>query len=752
MTGANGENVRYGISVGSMTGAGLTSCSGGTNAVTWNSSTNQFGCNTISGGSSSSLAVTNGVSGNAGVNISSPTANINFSNGDFVAVLQGGGTAYVTLNPNSNTFIENQNGSFQSGNFVITGTGEAQGGFDADNYKDSSGNSMVADGANSSSIFLGVGSLPSNISILGADVCIGPGDCPDLTSSGSENICAGAGSCEIMSSGNQNTVIGANSANLLTSGTDNFIGGYRSATALTTGIDNVCIGNNACDAYSDTAYNTAVGAGAGDDDIHGWSNTCIGDATCHNLQTSSNTIIGSNALGSVTENSADSRLVYVGFGALSGVSGAIMNAIAIGYDAQVQGSSQAQVGGTNGSGNEVVLHVSSVAVDSLPSGKCVQTTTGGQLTTTDSACGSGGITTLTGDVTASGTGSVAATAAANQPNILTLNASSITVTGKALFNNTIGISTTGAVSPLSIVDTTSDSSTIIVAPTWNNATETFNGILEEVTNTNSSASSNLLNLLVGGTSEMSVTKAGLLTTAGQIAASSVCGAAMCMDFTTRTIQARTTSANPIQLIGGTQVAGVAGGELDLNSATQNANPGGVTVKTSTSSITISNSVGAGLSTVMVSSNGWVMLSTGPAGNSMPNENSRFSINVSTSNEKYALLVGTTTGINNQGLYDVAITTAGHFTALADSPTISGCGTGPTGKWTDQWGWITPGSTASGCTITFAIPYNNAPACVVTERTDSLVNALSYTVSASAIVVSQTSFTSTFDYHCAGVGE
>jgi len=57
VNGANGLLVKYQVNAGSMTGAGLTSCSGGSNAVTWNSTTNQFGCNTISGGGSGGYAV-----------------------------------------------------------------------------------------------------------------------------------------------------------------------------------------------------------------------------------------------------------------------------------------------------------------------------------------------------------------------------------------------------------------------------------------------------------------------------------------------------------------------------------------------------------------------------------------------------------------------------------------------------------------------------------------------------------------------
>lgn len=119
VTGKNGLGVNYNVNVGSMTGAGLTSCSGGSNAVTWNSSTNLFGCNTISGsgGGSSTL----GVNFN-GVSITSPTAQINFI-GPGVSVVSNTSTATVTISSwttppgGSNTNVQfNNNGSFGGSN------------------------------------------------------------------------------------------------------------------------------------------------------------------------------------------------------------------------------------------------------------------------------------------------------------------------------------------------------------------------------------------------------------------------------------------------------------------------------------------------------------------------------------------------------------------------------------------------------------------------------------------------------------
>lgn len=83
------------------------------------------------------------------------------------------------------------------------------------------------------------------------------------------------------------------------------------------------------------------------------------------------------------------------------------------------------------------------------------------------------------------------------------------------------------------------------------------------------------------------------------------------------------------------------------------------------------------------------------------------------------------------------------------PALSSCGTGPSfdGHSTDQAGTITPGSAASGCTVTFSTPKSASPHCIVTEQTMSLVNALTYSESSTALTVSQTGLSSKFDYFC-----
>lgn len=124
------------------------------------------------------------------------------------------------------------------------------------------------------------------------------------------------------------------------------------------------------------------------------------------------------------------------------------------------------------------------------------------------------------------------------------------------------------------------------------------------------------------------------------------------------------------------------------------------------------------------------------------------INISTT-AGFALVIGTTTSPG--GMNMVVISTSGQISYGGLKPTISGCGTTPTLALniTNEGGTVTPGATATGCTVTFVPAYKNTPNCIVAEQTMSLVNALSYTVSAQAIVVSQTAFSSAFTWLCKG---
>lgn len=87
----------------------------------------------------------------------------------------------------------------------------------------------------------------------------------------------------------------------------------------------------------------------------------------------------------------------------------------------------------------------------------------------------------------------------------------------------------------------------------------------------------------------------------------------------------------------------------------------------------------------------------------------------------ALSISSTT--NN---YHVKFTTTGHMSFNGSSPTISNCGTSPSGACiacTDQVGTVQIGGTApTACTITFQVPYSNLPgnpSCTVSDNSTTV---------------------------------
>lgn len=97
-----------------------------------------------------------------------------------------------------------------------------------------------------------------------------------------------------------------------------------------------------------------------------------------------------------------------------------------------------------------------------------------------------------------------------------------------------------------------------------------------------------------------------------------------------------------------------------------------------------------------------------------------------------------------------IDNVGHIYASSTSPVLSGCGTAPSMKGSDTWGEITIGSTASGCTLTFGIAWSVAPVCVISNQSMSVVNAMTYTISTTALTLTMTSSGGDkIDYICHG---
>jgi hypothetical protein len=89
-----------------------------------------------------------------------------------------------------------------------------------------------------------------------------------------------------------------------------------------------------------------------------------------------------------------------------------------------------------------------------------------------------------------------------------------------------------------------------------------------------------------------------------------------------------------------------------------------------------------------------------------------------------------------------------ITQQGAGPAISGCGTGTLGtNSTDTAGTFTA-TGATGCTLTFAVPFATLPACVVTEGTVNTA-ARTTTVTTTALVVASGTSGSTYHYICFG---
>lgn len=94
---------------------------------------------------------------------------------------------------------------------------------------------------------------------------------------------------------------------------------------------------------------------------------------------------------------------------------------------------------------------------------------------------------------------------------------------------------------------------------------------------------------------------------------------------------------------------------------------------------------------------------------------------------------------------------GHQYLSGPIPTLSSCGTSPTITGNDNAGTITVGTTATGCTVTFARAWTSAPVCTISNQNMSITSTLGYTISTTALTFSQaTGFSSNVvNYICVG---
>lgn len=127
-----------------------------------------------------------------------------------------------------------------------------------------------------------------------------------------------------------------------------------------------------------------------------------------------------------------------------------------------------------------------------------------------------------------------------------------------------------------------------------------------------------------------------------------------------------------------------------------------------------------------------------------------STNQLTQNDMNYIGYGTTPGdpntarsvvIGNNGIVTSSDTVAFRASNLAlvqsTAPVVTGCGSSPSVIGTNSAFTVTVGATTTGCTATFSQPFANSPTCVVKERTESVINPLTYTVTANAVTLSQT---------------
>lgn len=115
-------------------------------------------------------------------------------------------------------------------------------------------------------------------------------------------------------------------------------------------------------------------------------------------------------------------------------------------------------------------------------------------------------------------------------------------------------------------------------------------------------------------------------------------------------------------------------------------------------------------------------------------------------QDYLLNVSSTSGTTTFGAQN-----GGHIVSSGTYvPALSSCGAGSSVSGTDTAFTITGGTGATGCTATFGYAFVNTPVCVISQQSMSVVNALTYTTSSTAITITQTGLgTAKLDILCIG---
>lgn len=139
------------------------------------------------------------------------------------------------------------------------------------------------------------------------------------------------------------------------------------------------------------------------------------------------------------------------------------------------------------------------------------------------------------------------------------------------------------------------------------------------------------------------------------------------------------------------------------------------------------------------------ISTGNIGIGTTTPQSRFFIKAAASTDAFAV------GSADDTAKLLRVNDKGHMGSGGTAPTVQSCGGSPSINGTDADGRITVGSAATSCQIIFANAYATSPHCVVSEETQSIVNAFSYTASTTGMVFNQTALSGAgINYICKGI--
>lgn len=311
--------------------AALSSCSGSTNALTYNTGTHQFGCNTISGGGSPG-----GSSGQLQYNNSGAFGGVPAINGDgtlntttgALAVTKTAGTPFAASATTDATNASNISSGTLSVNRFNGGSGASSSTFlrGDGTWTAPSGSGAVNSGTSGDLAYYATTGTAVSGATVGDGLTLSGGnisvDNPVYAPS-SQNFAVGS---ELLNASvsNDNSSFGFEALNGITNADDNSAFGYEAEkagtliaddvavgfdalTANTTGKNNTAIGFDALDTFNDTGgsadNNTAIGSSAGASLSTGTGNIFLGIGG--NITSGSSNILIGNSLAQTTATSSN---------------------------------------------------------------------------------------------------------------------------------------------------------------------------------------------------------------------------------------------------------------------------------------------------------------------------------------------------------------------------------------------------------------------------------------------------------------